>query len=120
MPFVKDDPRINREGRPKGSPNKPKFIDEIDEELEKMAEGKDYTYKQALRKTVLKKMIVDGDGALIREYWQQKDGKAPQKFIGDSDNPLFIKVIKEIADKNGLTDTSTINNSEGQTQIQSG
>lgn len=34
---------------------------------------------------------------------------------GNPDNPLFINVIKEIADKNGITDTSTSDNSKGQT-----
>jgi len=37
----------------------------------------------------------------------------------DPDNPLSIKVINEIATKNGISDTSTINDSKGQTPIQS-
>jgi hypothetical protein len=66
-------------GKPKGTKHKPKFIDELDAMLDEMAEGKDYTYRQALKKKVLAKMIIDGDTRLLTEYWQQKDGKPLQR-----------------------------------------
>jgi hypothetical protein len=65
-------------GKPKGTKNKPKFLDEIEEMLDELAEGKDYTYRQALKKQILKKLIIDGDTGLIKEYWQQRDGKPMQ------------------------------------------
>jgi hypothetical protein len=67
-------------GKPKGA-KKRRFIDEIDEMLDELAEGKDYTYRKALKKQLLKRMIIDGDAGLLKEYWQQKDGK-PRQNIG--------------------------------------
>ena len=54
-----------------------------------------------------------------KEVWKMAEGNPATQIEGNSDNPLFIKVINEIADKNGISDTSTINDSKGQTPIQS-
>ena len=67
-------------GKKLGSKNKPKFLDEIEEMLDEMAEGKDYTYRQALKKEVLRKLIIDGDTTLLKEYWQQRDGTPTQRI----------------------------------------
>ena len=67
-------------GRPKGAKGKPKFLDEIEEMLDEMAEGEDYTYRQALKKRVLRKLIIDGDTTLLKEYWQQRDGTPTQRI----------------------------------------
>lgn len=76
MPFVKDDPRINREGRPPGVKN---FTTKVREALEKIAEGKDYSYEEAFIKSILKKAIVDGDVNMQKHIWNHLDGMPVQK-----------------------------------------
>lgn len=76
MPFVKDDPRINREGRPPGTKN---FTTKVREALEKIAEGKDYSYEEAFIKSILKKAIVDGDVNMQKHIWNHLDGMPVQK-----------------------------------------
>jgi len=66
-------------GKPKGTIHKPKFLDELEEMLDELAEGKDYTYRLALKKQIMKRMIIDGDTSLLKEYWQQRDGKPLQR-----------------------------------------
>ena len=85
----------NNPGKPIGTKHRPRFIDELDEMLDEIAEGKDYTYRKALKKQILKKMIIDGDSRLLKEYWQQKDGRPSQSTTikGDSDNPVEINII---------------------------
>jgi len=105
----------NPAGKPKGTKS---FTTKVTEALEKIAEGKDYTYEEALIKSILKKAIVDGDTTMIRMIWNYKDGMPVQKIAGDRDNPLFIQIAKEIADKNDINPT-TINDSTGLPPIQS-
>lgn len=54
------------------------FKTEIDRLLNQKAKGLNITYREALLKKVVHKMVVDGDNALIREYWQQSDGRPTQ------------------------------------------
>jgi len=75
--FKKDDPRINREGRPEGTKN---FTTKVREALETIAEGKDYTYEAAFIKSILKKAIVDGDASTQRLIWNYLDGLPAQKM----------------------------------------
>lgn len=70
-----DDPRRNLEGRPPASKN---FATKVREALEKIAEGKDYTYEEALVKSVLKKAIIDQDQQMIKLIWNYLDGMPPQ------------------------------------------
>lgn len=76
MPFTKDDPNINREGRPPGTKN---FTTKVREALEKIAEGKEYTYEEAFVKSILKKAIVDQDPTIMRLIWNYLDGMPLQK-----------------------------------------
>ena len=91
--FTKNDPRINREGRPVGSRG---FTTKVREALEKIAEGKDYTYEEAFIKAILKKAIVDQDVSMMRTVWEQLDGKAPQgmEISGPQGKELFPVLVK--------------------------
>ena len=87
----------NNPGKPKGTKHKPKFLDELEEMLDEMAEGKDYTYRQALKKQVLKKMIIEGDSSLLKEYWQQRDGKPRQTTDITSNGNTIIPIYGGIS-----------------------
>ena len=94
MPFTENDPNINRDGRPKGAKN---FTTKVREALEKIAEGKDYTYEEAFVKSILKKAIIDQDPAIMRLIWNYLDGMPLQKIGGDGDNPFQI-IVKRYGD----------------------
>lgn len=76
VPFKQgEDPRRNMEGRPEGTKN---FTTKVREALEKIAEGKDYTYEEAFIKSIMKKAIVDGDSGTQRLVWNYLDGMPHQ------------------------------------------
>lgn len=108
----------NPAGRPKGSRS---FTTKVREALEKIADGKDYTYEEAFIKSILKKAIVDGDSTIQRLIWNYLDGMPIQKLAGDPNNPLIIQISKEVADKNNIDESTpdTEYNSEGQEPVQS-
>ena len=54
------------------------FKTEIDILLSQRANGLNITNREALLRKIVHKMVVEGDNMLIREYWQQSDGKATQ------------------------------------------
>ena len=95
MVFTKEDPDINREGRPVGAKG---FTTKVREALMKIADGKDYTYEEALVKQVLKKAIVDGNTKMITLIWNYLEGKPSQSIdmtsLGKSINPY-----KELSDE---------------------
>lgn len=65
----------NPAGRPVGSKN---FTTKVREALEKIADGKDYTYEEAFIKSILKKAIIDGDTTIQRLIWNYLDGLPSQ------------------------------------------
>ena len=77
MPFTKGDPNINRLGKPKGTKS---FTTKVREALEKIADGKDYTYEEALVRSIMKKAIVDGDTASQKLIWNYLDGMPKEKM----------------------------------------
>lgn len=101
MPFTKDDPNINREGRPAGVKN---FTTKVKEALEKIAEGKEYTYEEALVKSILKGAIVDGKESSQKLIWNYLDGLPQAKLdlttqgekIGKDLTPEQIEAIDKI------------------------
>ena len=96
MTFVKGQSG-NPAGRPVGARS---FTTKVKEALEKIADGKDYTYEEAFIKAILKKGIVDQDTGMMRTIWEQLDGKPLQKTDittnGESLNNMSYDRAKEI------------------------
>lgn len=65
----------NPNGRPKGAKN---FTSKVKKALEKIAEGKDFTYEEALVKKILHKAIVEGNEQMIKLMWNYIDGMPVQ------------------------------------------
>lgn len=103
MPFTKGDPNINREGRTPGTKN---FTTKVKEALERIAEGKDYSYEQALVNAILHKAIIEKDPQMMRLIWNYLDGMPIQRLGGDKENPLKIEISELIAKKHALNPSS--------------
>ena len=90
VPFTKDDPRINRDGRPKGSGIS--ITTEIKKKLAEIPEGQKATYLQLLISRIMKQAIQDGDQQMIKQIWNYVDGLPVAKTIlaGDEQEPLVI------------------------------
>jgi len=86
------DPKRNLEGRPKGSRS---FTTKVKEALEKIADGKEYTYEEAFIKAILKKAIVDQDTGMMKTVWEQLDGKPLQRteLTGKDGSDLIPKPL---------------------------
>ena len=74
-------------GRPAGQRS---FTTKVRDALEKIAEGKDYTYEEAFIKAILKKSIVDQDTTMMRTVWEQLDGKPLQRMANADGSNLVI------------------------------
>lgn len=108
VPFTKGDPRINREGRPKGSGIS--ITTEIKKKLEEVPEGQKATYLELLINRIFKQAIQDGDQQMIKNIWNYVDGLPKQNIglSGDPENPLTHRVeIGEILSKAYGNGTST-------------
>jgi hypothetical protein len=100
MAFTKDDPNINRNGRPVGTKN---FTTKVREALEKIADGKDYTYEEAFIKSIMKKAIMDGDASTQRLIWNYLDGMPIQQVNSNVSGNLVIEISEDIAKKYDTT-----------------
>jgi len=79
-------------GNPEGKkPGTRSFTTKVREALEKIAEGRDYTYEQAFIKAILKKAIVDQDTGMMRTVWEQLDGK-PLQRMANADGSNIIPI----------------------------
>ena len=76
----------NPAGKKKGTKA---FTTKVREALEKIADDKDYSYEEALIKSILKKAIVDGDAASQRLIWNYLDGLPTQKVDMDLEGELL-------------------------------
>jgi hypothetical protein len=111
MTFVKGQSG-NPAGKPKGTRS---FTTKVREALEKIAEGKDYSYEEAFIKSILKKAIIDGDSSTQRLIWNYLDGLPAQSMDLTSKGEKIFVIPSEIISKNDLhTDPKSENNSPGQ------
>ena len=94
MPFVKDDPRINREGRPVGSIS---VVSAIKKKLQECPEGKEKTYLHYLVEKIMKKAVIDDDVSMIKDIIDRVDGKPKQglELSGDKENPINIQTSED-------------------------
>ena len=101
-------------GKPLGAKNKKKIVDLIAQAVvEKFkAEGKPITEADEEIARVIAEKILSGDINLMKEYWQQKDGKPKQPLVGgdEGDNPISHKITVEFLNgkDNQNTDTTGI------------
>lgn len=92
MPFVKDDPNINREGRPKGSVS---VVSAIKKKLEECPEGKEKTYLHYLVEKIMKKAIVDDDVSMIKDIINRVDGMPKQSTdITTNGKELNVNIVQ--------------------------
>ena len=90
MPFTKNDPNINREGRPKGSNN---FETDFDEAVEEIAKENGMTRSEA-RKLLLKvafKNAKEGNYSFYKDIHDRIYGK-PKEFLehsGEVSIPIY-------------------------------
>jgi len=107
-PFKKGDPRINREGRPKGSKN---FGTLFEEAAEKVAEEKDIN-KSEVQKEMLAVGIrksMDGEFNFYKYLHNKLYGKPTQHtdVTSDGDKVQPLVLPDELASKYNTTDGST-------------
>ena len=96
--WKKGDPSPNPAGRPVGAKS---FTTKVRTALEKIADGKDYTYEEAFIKSILKKAIVDQDPTMMKLIWNYLDGKPHQSLDLGNDGQPFQIIIKRNDGKNG-------------------
>jgi len=98
----------NPAGRPPGAKN---FTTKVREALEKIADGKDYTYEEAFIKSILKKGIVDGDSTIQKLIWNYLDGMPKQSHDVD----LSGSVAHQITGMKILNDATRVQDEEPKT-----
>lgn len=89
VPFVKGDPRINREGRPEGTFS---LLTLLKQELQKVSEGQDKkTYADLIVKRMLKQAIEKGDQQQIKLIWNYLEGLPRQPVDVTSGGESLIR-----------------------------
>lgn len=109
-PFTKDDPRINREGRPKGSYS---IVELIKKKLQEIPEGKDKTYGEYFVEQIMKKSVIEGDVSMMKDVINRVDGM-PKQSVDHTTNgkdipqPLLTNYVssnKSYEESNGNEQT---------------
>jgi len=110
MVFKKNDPRINRNGRPKGSGLCLTTL--LKEMLEEVPEGEKDSYKRLFIKSLIHKALVEKDTASYRLIMNYVDGLPKQDIKLDVDLKQvmgfnFVKPEKPKKDDTNNTDNKT-------------
>lgn len=92
MPFVKNDPNINRGGRPKGSFSLVGLLrNELEKEIPSKTKDKK-TYASVLIRKMLDKAIKDGDPAMIKDIINRIDGLPVRRLgLDDETKEIIVK-----------------------------
>jgi len=112
-PFEKNDPRINRNGRPKGSGLNLTSL--LKEKLEEIPDGQKEPYKTLFIKTLLKKALLEKDMQSMKLIMNYVDGLPKQSidFQGEIKNIIGgFNYIKPEQDEHSNTDNQTDNKTE--------
>lgn len=112
MTFRKGDPRINRQGRPKGSFSLTEILRRELQNVPPEYKSKKKTYAEILIKSILKKGIIDGDAKTQRLIMNYVDGLPTQNLNlgGQKDNPILSRGLSpaELEKLNELINTTDI------------
>lgn len=105
MPFVKNDPRINREGRPVGSKD---FETDFDEAVEEIAREEGITRSQA-RKDLLKvayKNAKQGNYSFYKDIHDRVYGQAANKTdITSGGDKIQVNIVNYSQEENKLPES---------------
>lgn len=92
IPFVKGDPRINRNGRPPGSGIS--ITTEIKKKLEEVHPDQKATYLELLINKIFKQAIDNGDQHMIKNIWNYIDGMPKQTTdLTSGGEPLKMGIV---------------------------
>ena len=92
MPFVKGDPNINRNGRPKGI----SITEMVRKKLGEVSDEKDRaTYGDKIVEAILKKATKENDVQMLKAVWAYMDGQ-PKQEIKQS---IEVMVDKDTTDE---------------------
>lgn len=87
-------------GRPKGSYS---LVEAIRRKLEEIPEGKDKTYGEYFIEQVMKKTVVEGDVAMMRDILNRVDGMPKQSTDITSNGQSILLMPSELIQKNEIS-----------------
>ena len=93
MPFSKNDPNINRAGRPKKGESLPDLLEKI---LAEQAGGADFDKREALCRKMIK-LAFDGESWALREVFDRLYGK-PKQVVDQTTRNVAVNISGEDAD----------------------
>ena len=94
MPFTKNDPNINREGRPLGSFS---LVTLLKNKLQEIPEGMEKeSYAHLLVKKAIKKAVGDGDINMIKDMFNRVDGMPTQPLEHSGQVSILSDLVEKI------------------------